>query len=329
MNESELRGIVRNLIAKQTSTDREVRNSFPPTETIEKLITEFQNLIQKESNLIRLSGEWVVVGDIHGNFEDLLRIFDSNRYPPEKNYLFLGDYVDRGPQSLEVLILLFSLKVLYPEKIYLLHGNHEGEYLTTLFNFKNDCTVNGFADIYPKFIECFKYLSLSAIINDKFLCLHGCISPELTDIKQIEEIGKPVIDENGNLPENLLWSDPGRKDLDSYQLNDRGAGWYCPGFKIKEFLLKHSLKLLIRSHEYQSQGYSFNFGENGGCLTVFSTSDYCGIHNMGAIALISNENRISLVIHHPLTAETRQRVRFVLPQWCIQPPSPQPVEKKE
>ena len=294
---------------------KEVKNAFPPAKQISKLIQETQSIIQKESNLIRLEGEWIVVGDIHGNFEDLLRIFKRNNFPPDKNYLFLGDYVDRGPQSLEVLLMLFSLKVLYPEKVYLLHGNHEGEYLTSLFNFKNDCVINNFGSIYLEFIECFKYLSLAAIVNNSFFCVHGCLCPSLKELKQIEDIQKPIADDPMSLAEDLLWSDPGSVNIKEFQPNTRGAGWVCPACKVAEFLQKHQLKLLIRSHEYQSQGYLFNFGSKGGCLTVFSTSDYCGIHNLGAIVIISSANDISLVVHHPLTNETRKTIRYVLPPW--------------
>lgn len=141
------------------------------------------------------------VGDVHGQYFDLLRMFGRNGFPPESDYLFLGfplwvavtcrDYVDRGDNSIEILCLLFAYKVKYPNSIYLLRGNHESDAMNQLYGFCDECTRRYSPLLYLRFAECFKYLPLSALVGGRILCMHGGLSPEITSLEDLASIERP------------------------------------------------------------------------------------------------------------------------------------------
>ena len=129
--------------------------------------------------LLRLKAPLVVGTDIHGQYYDLLRFMNETGYPPETNYLFLGDYVDRGQQSIETLCLLFAYKIKYPECVFLLRGNHECENISKIYGFYEECRRRYSIKLWREFISVFNILPVSALIEDKILCMHGGISPDL------------------------------------------------------------------------------------------------------------------------------------------------------
>jgi serine/threonine-protein phosphatase 2B catalytic subunit len=129
----------------------------------------------------------VIVGDIHGQFYDLINLFEKFGYPPNTNYLFLGDYVDRGKFCIEVLVLILALKINYPTSVHLLRGNHEGRVMTTSFNFKIECNslpnvgeAKYQSNVYELFIDLFTTLPLCAVIDGKYFAVHGGLSPKAT-----------------------------------------------------------------------------------------------------------------------------------------------------
>lgn len=148
-------------------------------EDIIQLINLFKDIVSKESNIVKTKDPVSIVGDIHGQFYDLIKIFEKGGDPDKTNYLFLGDYVDRGLFSIECALLLMALKINYRNTITMLRGNHECRQLTSFFNFKQECEVKYDLDIYERFMEAFDSLPLACIINDKFLAVHGGISPSL------------------------------------------------------------------------------------------------------------------------------------------------------
>jgi len=124
----------------------------------------------------------------------LLRIIDLGGNPEDTNYLFLGDYIDRGNFSVEVLLLLYSMKICFPEKIIMLRGNHESSQLAQFFNFESEVLSKFDADIFDLFIMSFNYLPLCCIMNEKFLAIHAGISPDfinLEDIKSLNRFDEP------------------------------------------------------------------------------------------------------------------------------------------
>lgn len=152
-------------------------------------------MLKTEGNLLYLKDPITIIGDIHGQFYDLLKLLSLAGNPEETQYLFLGDFVDRGAFSIEVMVLVLALKLNFPHTVHLLRGNHECKQMTSTFNFRKECLIKYDQEVYDHFIELFQTLPLAAVVNGKFLAVHGGISPELktlADINKINRIREPA-----------------------------------------------------------------------------------------------------------------------------------------
>lgn len=187
-------------------------------------------------------------GDIHGQYSDLLRLFEYGGFPPKANYLFLGDYVDRGKQSLETICLLLAYKIKYPENFFLLRGNHECASINRIYGFYDECKRRFNVRLWKAFTDCFNCLPVAALIDDKILCMHGGLSPDLTNLDQIRNLPRPTAVPDTGLLCDLLWSDPGR-DVKGWGMNDRGVSYTFGPDKVSEFLTKQELDLVCRAHQ--------------------------------------------------------------------------------
>lgn len=284
MNDTTVKETIFSILASRVHSKSRKTNFT--SDHILSIIKGVKNLIKKESSLLRIEGSITIVGDIHGNLNDLLRIFERCGYPPKTKYLFLGDYVDRGPNSIEVIILLFCFKILYPEDFFLLRGNHECQSITTIYGFKNDCEKNFEKVVYKKFMKCFMHLSYAAVVNGAYFCVHGGISPYLRTLDDIDEIEKPLLSSDSLIANDLVWSDP-NENVKGFQISSRGSGYFFNDKKLNNFLKENQLKKLIRSHEHCFDGYDFPLEK---CITVFSNTDYCEMNNNAAVIRIKNEN---------------------------------------
>jgi len=121
----------------------------------------------------------LTAGDTHGQFYDLLRLFNLAGFPPDSNYLFLGDYVDRGRHSIEVMCLLLAYKIKYPENFFILRGNHETDSISWMYGFYDECKRKYSVKLWKAFVDLFNCLPVAALINEKILCMHGGISRNL------------------------------------------------------------------------------------------------------------------------------------------------------
>ena len=174
--------------------------------------------------LLELEAPLKICGDIHGQYYDLLRIFEYGQYPPEANYLFLGDYVDRGKQSLEAICLLLAYKIKYPENFFMLRGNHECASINRIYGFYDECKRRFNIKLWKTFTDCFNCLPVAAVIDDKIFCMHGGLSPELNSLEQVKKIMRPTDVPDTGLLCDLLWSDPD-KEVAGWAESERGVSY--------------------------------------------------------------------------------------------------------
>uniref|UniRef100_A0A8C1PX41 Serine/threonine-protein phosphatase n=1 Tax=Cyprinus carpio TaxID=7962 RepID=A0A8C1PX41_CYPCA len=222
-----------------------------------------------------------ICGDTHGQYYDLLNIFELNGLPSITNpYLFNGDFVDRGSFSLEVILTLFGFKLLYPEHFYLLRGNHETDNMNQMYGFEGEVKAKYTAQMFQLFSEVFQWLPLAQCINNKVLVMHGGLFSE--DGVTLEDIRK--IDRNRQPPDSgpmcdLLWSDP--QPQDGRSVSKRGVSCQFGPDVTERFLEQNKLQYIVRSHEVKAEGYEVT--HSGKCITVFSAPNYCDqMGNKGA-----------------------------------------------
>ena len=267
-------------------------------EEIKFLIDKSSEIIKKQKMLVELEAPLHVCGDIHGQYYDLLRIFEHCGYPGEYIYLFLGDYVDRGKQSLETVSLLLCYKIKYPEKVTLLRGNHESSVTNRIYGFYDECKRRYNIRLWKSFTDLFNYLPVAALIDDKILCMHGGLSPDLKSIQNIQDISRPTDIPDQGLLCDLLWSDPDKEAVD-YDENDRGVSVIFGEKVVTDFNKKNDLDLIIRAHQVVDEGYEFF--ANRQLITIFSAPNYCGeFDNSAGIMIIDDSLTCSLKVLRPV-----------------------------
>ena len=314
-------------------------------QTLMKLFDSSVEILKTESSLIRISGKFVVVGDLHGNYRDLIRILIFNGVPPQTNYLFLGDYVDRGSFSIEVFELLFSMKVLFPKNVYLLRGNHEEKETNERYglydeiqrvygdqsipldakpeeaHFLQSQLVNieevvdegeederdpSAKEIWERMNNVFDYLPLACVLNDTTFCVHGGISKHMHSLEDIEKIKLPLTAFTP-LVTDLLWSDP-CEPLQHYSNNERGRGCMFGANAIAKFLKDTGMEQIVRGHQCITKGVQFLHAHN--FVTVFSSSGYSGEKNNGGYIIVLPNHEIEKFVFFPIQPLSRDDASF-------------------
>ncbi|KAF6766054.1 Metallo-dependent phosphatase-like protein [Ephemerocybe angulata] len=257
-----------------------------------------REVLLSQPTLIELSPPVKIVGDVHGQYSDLIRLFEMCGFPPAANYLFLGDYVDRGKQSLETILLLLCYKIKYPENFFLLRGNHECANVTRVYGFYDECKRRCNIKTWKTFIDVFNCLPIAAIVASKIFCVHGGLSPSLHSMDDIKRIQRPTDVPDFGLLNDLLWSDPSDTALD-WEDNERGVS-YCFGKAvINEFLVRYDMDLICRAHMVVEDGYEF--WNDRTLVTVFSAPNYCGeFDNYGACMSVSEDLLCAFELLKPL-----------------------------
>lgn len=265
------------------------------------IIKKGTEVLRSEPNLLEMDAPITVCGDVHGQYYDLMKLFEVGGDPSETRYLFLGDYVDRGYFSIECVLYLWTLKIWYPNTLWLLRGNHECRHLTDYFTFKLECKHKYSEEIYEACIESFCSLPLAAVMNKQFLCIHGGLSPELhtlEDIKAIDRFREPP---THGLMCDILWADPleefGQEKTGEYFIHNsvRGCSYFFSYPAACAFLEKNNLLSIIRAHEAQDAGYRmYRKTRTTGfpsVMTIFSAPNYLDVYNNKA-AVLKYENNV-------------------------------------
>lgn len=245
---------------------------MPTVEEINYINFKAKAIFEKLPNVIPVKAPVTVCGDIHGQFKDLLELFKIGGKIPFTNYLFMGDYVDRGSQSVETVSYLFCLKIKYPNNITLLRGNHESAGISQIFGFRDEVVARyGDDSVWQTYTATFNYLPLAALINNRILCVHGGLSPSITDIEGIQKLDRfREIPHDGPMCD-LMWSDPANPQ--GYHPSAREAGYqFGPDITVG-WNKANGLELTARAHQLVMSGLEYNHA--GQVVTIFSAPDYC------------------------------------------------------
>ncbi|CAA2969329.1 serine threonine- phosphatase BSL3 [Olea europaea subsp. europaea] len=288
------------------------RQFFLDCNEIADLCDSAERIFAAEPSVLQLKAPIKIFGDLHGQFGDLMRLFDEYGSPSTAgdiayiDYLFLGDYVDRGQHSLETITLLLALKVEHLHQVHLIRGNHEAADINALFGFRIECIERmGERDgiwTWHRINRLFNWLPLAALIEKKIICMHGGIGRSINHVEQIENIQRPITMEAGSIVlMDLLWSDPTENDsVEGLRPNARGPGLVTFGpDRVMEFCNNNDLQLIVRAHECVMDGFE-RFAQ-GHLITIFSATNYCGTaNNAGAILVLGRDLVVVPKLIHPL-----------------------------
>ncbi|KAF7973608.1 hypothetical protein HWV62_14776 [Athelia sp. TMB] len=276
-----------------------------------QILEQTTQVLSAEPNLVDVASPVTICGDIHGQYYDLMKLFEVGGTLEDNAYLFLGDYVDRGCFGIECLLYLYTLKLWYPKKLTLLRGNHECEHLTGYFTFKRECLHKYSALVYETCIKSFCALPVTALVDGRFFCVHGGISPELGTLDDLRRLNRFQEPGSHGLLCDLLWADPianyghehepsahgpGLKPGTLWEPNNtRGCSYFFTYEAACKFLERNELLGIIRGHEAQDAGYTMHrktpTKKFPSVITIFSAPNYLDVyHNRGAVLKYANRN---------------------------------------
>ena len=266
-----------------------------------RILHDATELLASEPNMLEVPAPVTICGDVHGQFYDLMKLFEVGGSPATTSYLFLGDYVDRGSFSIECLLYLYSLKLNYPDTFWMLRGNHECKHLTEYFTFKSECLHKYSSVLYEESLRSFNALPLAAVMNKQFFCVHGGLSPELKSLDDLAKLDRFREPPTKGLMCDLLWADP-IEDYDEDNMDQtyvrntvRGCSYAFTYKASCQFLERTGLLSIIRAHEAQDAGYRmYKRTKTMGfpsLLTMFSAPNYLDTYNNKA-AVLKYENNV-------------------------------------
>jgi serine/threonine-protein phosphatase PP1 catalytic subunit len=256
-----------------------VKNSRPGTEVnlpedlITKIVKASREVFLSQPMLLEIDSPVNICGDTHGQYADMLHLFEMGGFPPDANYLFLGDYVDRAKQSIEVITLALCYKLKYPESFFLLRGNHECASLNRIYGFYDECKRRYSVRLWRTFADCFMCMPVAAVVSNRILCMHGGLSPDLTHLSAVLDIRRPCDIPDEGLLCDLLWSDPD-PIMPGWGYNARGVSFTFGHDVIADFLAANNLDLICRAHQVVEDGYEFQADRK--LFNILISKNYCG-----------------------------------------------------
>jgi len=282
----------------------EVRGQKPgklvqiPEPQLKALCLAARGVFLSQSALLELEAPLKICGDVHGQYHDLLRIFEHGGFPPDSSYIFLGDYVDRGKQGLETISLMFCYKVKFPDNFFQLRGNHECASITRIYGFYDECKRRYNIKLWKQFCDVFNCLPVCGLIDEKIICMHGGLSPDLVQMDQVRSAARPTDIPDSGLVCDLLWADPD-KQIRGWEENERGVSYVFGADVVEAFLVRHSMDLVCRAHQVVEDGYEFFANQR--LITIFSAPNYCGeFDNAGSMMSIDDTLMCSFKVLKPV-----------------------------
>lgn len=301
----EVDGWIETLKKCQPLTEREVR----------QLCNMAKDILQFEQNVQPVSAPVTICGDVHGQFHDLMELFRIGGPCPDTNYLFMGDYVDRGYYSVESVSFLVAMKVRYPRRITILRGNHESRQITQVYGFYDECLRKyGSPNVWKLFTDLFDYFPITALVDNKVFCLHGGLSPTIETIDNIRSLNRfQEVPHDGPMSD-LLWSDPDERQ--NWGISPRGAG-YTFGQDISEqFNHNNNLSLISRAHQLVMEGYAWSHEQQ--VVTIFSAPNYCyRCGNQAAIMEVDEELYNTFLQYDPCPRASEPSVSRKTPDYFL------------
>lgn len=250
-----------------------LKNCIPLKESgVRKLCEVAKVLFDNEPNVVHVSSPITVCGDIHGQFYDLKELLRVGGDVPQTNYIFMGDFVDRGFFSVETFLYLLALKCRFPSRVHLIRGNHESRQITQVYGFYDECLRKyGSVNVWRYCTEVFDLLALAAIVDDRVFCVHGGLSPSIQTVDMILALNRKIEVPTEGAMCDLLWSDP--EDIDGWGISPRGAGYLFGMESVAQFNSQNQLELILRAHQLVMEGYRSWFDST--LATVWSAPNYC------------------------------------------------------
>eukprot|EP00727_Mastigamoeba_balamuthi_P002119 m51a1_g11904 putative protein phosphatase 2a catalytic subunit (309) ;mRNA; r:625325-626738 len=282
---------------------------------VKALCDKAREIFIEESNVQPVSCPVTVAGDVHGQFHDLMELFKIGGNFPDTNYLFLGDYVDRGYYSVETVTLMVALKVRFSSRVTLLRGNHESRQITQVYGFYDECVRKyGSANVWKYFTDLFDYLPLTALIERQIFCLHGGLSPSIDTLDHIRTLDRfQEVPHEGPMCD-LLWSDP--DDRCGWGISPRGAGYTFGQDISAQFNHNNGLKLVARAHQLVMEGYNWSHEQN--VVTIFSAPNYCyRCGNQAAIMELDEKMRSNFMQFDPAPRRGEPNVTRRTPDYFL------------
>ncbi|CAG9313227.1 unnamed protein product [Blepharisma stoltei] len=263
---------------------------------IKSLCDKCKEILIKESNVAFVRAPVIVCGDFHGQLNNLIEIFNMKGHIPTKNYLFIGDYVDRGRNSVELISLLIALKIRYPDCIMLTRGNHESRSISRWYGFYDECLHKYHsASVWNFFTDLFDYFPLAGIIEGKIFGIHGGLSPSCETLEDINNLNRIKDIEEGAICD-LLYSGPDERS--GWGMSSRIGKTFGQDIS-QEFNHRNKLEFIVRAHEVVMEGYKWSHENN--VLTIFSASNYCSLFgNQGGIVEIDENLNHNCIRFGPL-----------------------------
>lgn len=302
------RSFVDYTINLQNKTKTEFMIPALSEDKILKLCNFVHDMLKNDQPLVTANFPCAIVGDLHGNLFDLVRIISKYGYPIAREYIFLGDYIDRGQFSLETVVFVLLLKFRFPRKVHILRGNHEFPSKEGPGMFRTELQEIGYSPaVYDAFQRVFEEIPVAVLLSKDILCVHGGIGPDVS-LEAIRMLKYPLNDKKNAFAQDLLWSDPS-EIYDEFEPSPRGKGWLFGKYVCNKFLHENNLKRIIRGHSFIETGYKSYF--NGGLITIYSTSRTIKQPNIGATLLVKSLDDITVDYYDPLQPIYRSQVQPV------------------